>query len=152
MAPLRPTSDHDRERIKAATGRGIERAGGGTSFATQTRVEPSALSKYKAPHEDGHFMPIDVALDCDLAAGAPTILAAMASIQGYKIMPIVDAPAHLCSGLVGRIIRETGELSAVVLDAMSDGHLTPAEKQRIEKELDEAIKAMWELRAAVRGA
>lgn len=147
---IRPTSDHDRDRIKAATARAIDRAGGGTVLAAQTRVEPAALSRYKAPQEDG-FMPVDVALDADMAAGAPIVLSAMAAIEGYALTPFAASPGPLCNGIVGTLIRETGEVSAVVLDAMADGKLTPAERNAIEKELDEAMAAMWQLRAAVRG-
>lgn len=146
----RPSSDHDRARLKAATDRGIRRAGGGASLATQTRVEAAVLSKYKAEHEAGHFMPLDVALDCDLAAGAPVILSTFASLQGYAVAPLDAKAAGYSPNLVGNLIRETGEVSAVVLEAWADGKLTPRERQAIEKELDEAMAAMWLLRAALR--
>jgi len=146
----RPTSDHDRRRLKAATERSIRRAGGGTVFAALTRVEPPALSKYAAMHDD-HFMPIDVALDCDMAAGAPVILAAMAASAGYTIAPAAAAAAPLCPVMVGTLIRETGEVSAVVLEAMADGRLTPRERQAIAKEIDEAMVALWTLKNAVAG-
>lgn len=147
----RPTSDHDRQRLKAATGRSIDRAGGGTSLAGQTRVEMAALSKYRSPHEETAYIPIDVALDTDMTAGAPIILSAMASILGYSITP-VDGPTRtkVTHEMVGSLIRETGEVSAAVLDAMADGRLSPNERNAIMREIDEATVALWTLRAALR--
>lgn len=153
MNELRPTSDHDRAMLKAASDRAIRRAGGGAVFAGRTRVLAAALSRYKADHEDA-FMPIDVAVDADMAAGQPIILAAIAALEGYAITPLTApgrAAPTLSAGLVGVLIRETGEVSAAVLEALADDHLSPAERKAIEKELDEALAALWQLRAALRG-
>lgn len=147
----RPTSDHDRQRLKAATGRSVKRAGGVTSLAAQTRVNEPALSKYAAQQEAGNFMPIDVALDCDMTAGAPVILSSMASIAGYTIEPIRDAPDKLTPQMIGALIRETGDVSACLIDAMADGQLTPVERSQISKEIDEALEALWKVRASLRG-
>jgi hypothetical protein len=145
----RPTSDHDRRRLKAATERAIKRAGGGTLFAEQTRVEPAALSKYKAMQEDDTFMPIDVAVDCDMTAGAPIILSAMASTLGYAVTPCASERVKYAPELVGTLIREAGEVSAVVLEAMADGILTEGERSTIAKDIDKATMALWRLRASL---
>ncbi|MFN3549250.1 MAG: phage regulatory CII family protein [Mesorhizobium sp.] len=143
----RPTSDHDRARLKGATKRAIERAGGGTAFAAQTRVEPPVLSKYAAPHED-HFVPVDVACDADMAAGSPVILSAMAATQGFRLVPIDDVAPAFSPTMVGQLIRETGDVSAAILEAMADGRVTPAERRAIEIEIDEALVALFTLRRA----
>lgn len=144
----RPTSDHDRARLKGATKRAIERAGGGTAFAAQTRVEPPALSKYAAPHED-HFMPIDVAVDCDMASGSSVIVSAMAAQLGCRLVPFDQQSSEaFCSTMVGRLIRETGDVSAAILEAMADGRITPAERRAIETEIDEAMQSLFVLRQA----
>lgn len=149
---MRPTSDHDRERLKAATERSITRAGGPVALAALTRVEAPALSKYKAPQEAGHFMPVDVAVDSDMAGGAPVILAAMATTLGYQVTPLPQsAPAPLSTTMVGTLIRETGDVSATVLQALADGRLTPGERKTIAKEIDEALQAMWVLKQALGG-
>lgn len=145
----RPTSDHDRRRLKAATERGIKRAGGGTLFAEQTRVEPQALSKYKAVQEETAFMPIDVAVDCDMVSGSPVILGAMAATLGYSITPIHQVRVKYTPELVGTLIRETGEVSAVILEAMADGRLTETERATIAREIDEATAALWTLRGSL---
>lgn len=146
---IRPTSDHDRARLKAASGRAIERAGGGTLFSDQTRVEAPVLSKYKAIHEETAFMPIDVAVDCDMVAGAPIILSAMASTLGYSVAPMAPERVRYAPELVGSLIREAGEASAVILEAMADGKLTEAERAKIAKEIDQAAMALWKLRASL---
>lgn len=147
---IRPTSDHQREKLKSATKRSIDRAGGGSALAAQTRVEAAQLSKYQARHEETAFIPLDVALDADLAAGAPVILSAMASIQGYSIAPIEGAGGKLTHSLVGSIIRETGEVSAAALEMLATGNMSVNMRSALAKELDEALAALWQLRAAVR--
>ncbi|MCA0275847.1 MAG: hypothetical protein LCH86_07580 [Proteobacteria bacterium] len=149
---VRPTSDHDRARLKAATDRSLKRAGGGTLFSDQTRVEAPVLSKYKAVHEETAFMPIDVAVDCDMAAGAPIILSAMATTLGYSVSPMAPEAVRYAPELVGSLIRETGEASAVILEAMADGKLTESERARIAGEIDQAAMALWKLRASLLGA
>ncbi len=146
---IRPTSDHDRQRLKAATERSLKRAGGGSAVAEQTRVETAQLSKYKAQQEDLAFMPIDVAVDCDMLAGNPIILSAMAATLGYSVSPLGAAPVRYAPELVGALIREVGEASAAILDAMSDGKQTDAERTKIAKEIDEAAMALWKLRASL---
>ncbi|MEP9397948.1 phage regulatory CII family protein [Mesorhizobium sp. KR2-14] len=148
----RPTSDHDRRRLKAATERGIKRAGGGSMLAEQTRVEAAQLSKYKAVQEDAAFMPIDVAVDCDMVSGSPVILSTMASLLGYSVAPCAPERVKYAPELVGTLIRETGEVSAVILEAMADGKLTEAERAVIAKEIDDATLALWRLRASLLGA
>jgi hypothetical protein len=148
---MRPTSDHDRERLKGATDRAIKRAGGVSALAALTRVEAAALSKYKAGHEPA-FMPLDVAADADMAAGSPVILAALASIEGYAIAPLSgDTASAVTPAMVGHLIRETGDVSAGVLEAMADGRLSRNERQAIAAEIDEALAALWQLRAAMNG-
>lgn len=94
-------------------------------------------------------MPIDVAIDCDKAAGAPVILSAMAITLGYSISPIVSTSAKAEPAMVGTLIREIGEVSAVVLEAMADGRISPNERNAISKEIDEALAALWALRGGI---
>lgn len=94
-------------------------------------------------------MPIDVAVDCDMTAGAPVILSAMAVSLGYSIAPLAAADAKAEPAMVGTLIREIGEVSAVVLDALADGRITDNERNAISKEIDEAMAALWALRAGI---
>lgn len=150
MTKMRPTSDHQRERLKGATGEAIDRAGGGTFLATRTRVETGALSKYRAGHETDYFMPVDIAADTDLAAGRPIILATLASVEGYQITPLSCAPGGtLTPALVGRLIRETADVSAAILDAQADGRVSINAKHAIMREIDEALAVLWQTRAAL---
>ncbi|MEO3997205.1 phage regulatory CII family protein [Mesorhizobium sp. CAU 1732] len=146
----RPTSDHQRQKLKASTKRSVDRAGGGTVFAGHTRVEGAQLSKYAALSEINAYMPIDVAVDCDMIGGAPIILGTMATVLGYSIAPIESTPGRVTPELVGSLIRETGEVSAIVLETMAAGKLTPTARSAISKEIDEALAALWQLRAAIR--
>lgn len=140
-------------RLKGATSRSIARAGGGTALAVQTRVNAPALSKYAADHETEHFMPIDIAIDTDMAAGAPVILTAMAVSLGYTLTPAEGGKpvARISAEMVGHIVRECGEAQAAILDALADGAMTPRRRQVLAKEIDEAVASLWTARAALRG-
>lgn len=144
----RPTSDHDRAALKAAVARAVRRAGGPTALATQTRGTIATISRHAAAHDDDHYMPVDVAADADMAAGAPIILTALAAIEGYTLRR-ADAAVHFCPGMVGALIRETADVSASVLEAMADGVMTPRERSAVMVEIDEALAALFTLRNAI---
>ena len=151
--PARPTSDHDRAALKGACDRAVKRAGGVTALANLTRVKVAALSKYGNGCEPDHFMPLDVAADADMVAGAPVILSALAAIEGFAVvsLPSPVPPGGPTTGMVGNLIKESGEVSAAVLAAMADGTITPNERAAIATEIDEALTALWRIRAALNG-
>jgi hypothetical protein len=84
-----------------------------------------------------------------MTAGAPIILSAMASTLGYAVTPCAPERVKYAPELVGTLIRETGEVSAVILEAMADNILTEAERSTIADEIDKATMALWRLRASL---
>lgn len=154
MNDLRKTTGDDRLGLKAAVRRSVSLAGGGDSVEYATRVDASSLSRYGSPkpeHEKNHC-PVDVALDLDLEAGQPIITAAMASRQGFELVPIVSAGAmdvswetKLC-----RMGQTRGELYGVIGAALMDGQFDADEAQRADAKIEEEIAQLRRIQARIR--
>ncbi len=56
-----------------------------------TRVKRAAIAQYC---DDNHpwFVPVDVAIDLDMAAGKPILAAEMAALSGYALVPLPHYP------------------------------------------------------------
>jgi hypothetical protein len=145
---LRTISDKQGLTLKAATRRSVGMAGGGEAFSTVTRIKAGNLSKYGSPNEDHAetFMPIDVAVECDIEAGSPIILSAMAEMQGYKLVPVdgVELPASSPLSAVDAlaIANEAGDVVRAITQAIADGRVCGADEKEITREIDEAMRAM----------
>lgn len=149
MSALRPSTDHQRNALKKATKRALRAAGGGASFQHATRVAEAQLSRY-AGDSYPDFMPIDIALDCDLDAGSPVIAASLAVIQGYRLVrePAAGAGAATMTDLAA-VVRETADVTTALIGALEDGAVTPAEAERLNQEIEEAIAELRRLQGKV---
>ena len=156
----RPSTEMHRLALKSASAGAIRTAGGGDCFALATRIEAPRLSQCGNPQIEGTFLPIDVALDADLAAGAPIITAALAHAQGFALVPLAGAalPAIGHAGLaaealgfsgLSRLTRELGDVAPALLTALADGTLTAAEQRAALDEIDQASAALTAARAAL---
>ncbi|WP_414832166.1 hypothetical protein [Afifella sp. YEN Y35] len=146
----RPTSLADRARLKSATDRALREAGGAECVQHATRVRHPALSKYASSGDDfaDRFMPLDIALDVDRAAGRPIILATLAALQGYELRPFgesEEAPRPDWSALLAGVTRETAEASVALLEALSDGKIDTRERKHCLVEVEEASHALLRL-------
>lgn len=147
----RPTTDHDRLALKAATRQALALAGGVSRFELATRVAAPALSKYGAVQEIAAFMPLDVAADLDRDLGAPVMAEAMAALAGYRLTP-ADAVAPGAPSLadVAKIMRESCDVADALTAALADGKIGPAEARTIDREIEEAIAVLRGLQGRVR--
>lgn len=145
---MRTISDKQALTLKAATRRAIDMAGGGEAFSHATRIKAGNLSKYGSPNEDNAetFMPIDVAVECDIEAGSPTILSTMAEMLGYQLVPIAGARGdhgeqiNIVDAL--NIANEAADVVRAITDGLADGHICAADRKEITREIDEALRAM----------
>ncbi|MDR6757816.1 hypothetical protein J2Y48_003113 [Mycoplana sp. BE70] len=145
---MRTISDKQGLTLKAATRRGIDQAGGGDALQHVTRVKAGALSKYATVGEDtaDKFMPIDIAVECDLEANSPIIVSAMAAMLGYKLVPADDnaavsmAPITLRDGL--KIANEAADVVKAITEALEDENIDALEKRIITREIDQAMQAL----------
>ncbi|WP_128292033.1 phage regulatory CII family protein [Afifella aestuarii] len=146
----RLTTEAERARLKAATGRALREAGGAECVQHATRVQHPALSKYASAGDEfsGRFMPLDIALEVDRASGKPVILATLAALQGYELRPFgesEDAPRADWSALLAGVTRETAEASVALLEALADGKIDTRERKHCLIEVEEASHALLRL-------
>lgn len=156
---MRTISDKQGLTLKAATRRGIDQAGGGDAFQHVTRVKAGALSKYATAGEEtsDKFMPIDIAVECDLEANSPIIVSAMAAMLGYKLVPTdgaatanAVAPVSLIDAL--KIANEAADVVRAITEALEDGAVDGLEKRVITREIDDVMKALHCVQRRIGGA
>ena len=148
MAELRETTPQERRALSLSVKRAAKLGGGAASVQHMTRVGEADLSRYGAPDQDDRHCPIDVAVELDRMAGGPVIVAAMASMLGYRLVAEArGAGADLCLREVGRITSESAEVVSAILDAMSDGRLCEADRRRINMEIEEACRVLRTVQA-----
>ncbi len=152
---MRSISDKQGKALKAATRRALDMAGGPESFQHTTRVRQGQLSKYAAPSDEhaDSFMPLDIALEADLEAGAPIIVEQLARMQGYRLVRIEQEPdgQELSHRDLSALHIEFADVVRVAHDALEDGHTDAGERRRIGRELSELKKAIAVIEGKIGG-
>ncbi|QVQ38218.1 hypothetical protein KHQ08_09655 [Pseudochrobactrum algeriensis] len=155
MVKIRPTTEHDRQALKAAVRRLLPMAGGVSAFEKVTRVNASALSRYGAPDEAINHMPIDVAMDLMLDTRSNGIVSIMAAQLGYKLVSLGNQNFGNTLPDIGDMSRLSKSVSDVMQEyaqAIADGSITPREKQQIDIEIEEAVQMLRAFQRKVDGA
>lgn len=146
---MRTISDKQGLTLKAATRRALDQAGGGDAFQHVTRVRANALSSYASANEEkaDKFVPIDVAVECDIEANSPIIVSAMATMLGYKLVPCDAVAATEVREAVTardalRIAREAADVVRAIDDATEDDRVDARERKDINREIEDLIKVL----------
>ncbi|MBB4277048.1 hypothetical protein [Rhizobium mongolense] len=143
---MRRFSEADYLSLKRVLDVAYEMAGGNTLFQHVTRVVVSQLSKYASTDDDCQktYMPIDVAIDLDLAAKSPIVTAKMAELLGYRLEPLkqrIDAVDPLSEKDALSIMDEATALWQLVRSAYSDGRIDALEKKQLRLKLHQLLQA-----------
>jgi hypothetical protein len=120
--------DPGRAALATATKRLIGELGGLEAAASCTRVRPSVLSDYGNPHSE-RMVPVDVTLDLERIAGRPLVTAALASLQGYALLPLDARGDDDIARHLARIGASVASLFARAAEALRDGVVDDAERQ-----------------------
>ena len=155
MVKIRPTTEQDRQALKAAVRRLLPMAGGVSAFEKVTRVNASALSRYGAPDEAINHMPIDVAMDLMIDTRSNGIVSIMAAQLGYKLVSLGNQSFGNTLPDIGDMSRLSKSVSDVMQEyaqAIADGSITPREKQQIDIEIEEAVQMLRAFQRKVDGA
>ncbi|RFB95198.1 hypothetical protein B5K11_09605 [Rhizobium leguminosarum bv. trifolii] len=149
---MRASHEHQQGRLKAATRAVVTQAGTAAQLASGTRVSESQINKYVGPAYPD-FMPLDVVLDAELLAGAPIITQALASIQGYRLVPVdgaVAAPIGVKDTV--RLLEGLMHVVSAIHAAVADDTVDEGEKREIERKLSTHMMDVQDVLARVRQA
>ncbi|MGO7901597.1 phage regulatory CII family protein [Rhizobium ruizarguesonis] len=143
---MRHFSEKAYRSLKCVCSVAYDLAGGNTLFQHSTRVVVSQLSKYASLNQDDEksYMPIDVAVDLDRAAGSPVITGTMAQLLGFRLEPLSAAVAEsdkLSERDAHKLLAEAMDVSQALLAAFADGRIDALERKRLRVELREVIRA-----------
>ncbi|MGO6998995.1 phage regulatory CII family protein [Rhizobium leguminosarum] len=147
---MRTISEMETRSIKAATDAAYMLGGGVTAFPDLTRVNVSTLSKYASFNDEYResLIPCDVAIEADRRAQSPVILTAMARLLGYRLVRDDEAelrqPATLSD--VMKTYSESADVIREANKALADGEIDAADRKAVLPEIDEAIRALQQLR------
>lgn len=147
---MRASHEHQQGRLKAATRAVVTQAGTAAQLAAGTRVSESQINKYVGPAYPD-FMPLDVVLDAELLAGAPIITQALASIQGYRLVPVdgaVAAPIGVKDTV--RLLEGLMHVVSAIHAAVADDTVDEGEKREIERKLSTHMMDVQDVLARVR--
>jgi hypothetical protein len=131
----RPTTETTRNAIKTAFKRLVVLAGGVDAAATITRVGRTILSDYGVPQLPDRHVPADVLLDLEMIAGAPLVTEALASAQGFILLPVNVGEGDVAEALA-RVSQSAGKTLSDGLQALRDG-LPDAERGVLIRDLTE---------------
>jgi hypothetical protein len=143
---MRHFSEKAYRSLKCVCSVAYDLAGGNTLFQHSTRVVVSQLSKYASLNEDDEksYMPIDVAVDLDRAAGSPIITGTMAQLLGFRLEPLSAAVTEadkLSERDAHKLLAEAMDVAQALLAAFADGRIDALERKRLRVELREVIRA-----------
>ncbi|MBY5763605.1 hypothetical protein HFO06_10950 [Rhizobium leguminosarum] len=147
---MRASHEHHWTRLKAATRAAVGQAGTAEQLSQFTRVSEGQVNKYVGPNYPD-YMPIDVVLDTELAAGAPIITQALASIQGYRLVPIdgaVEAPIGVKDTV--KLLEGLMTVVSAIHAAIADETVDEGEKREIERKLNSHMMDVQDVLARVR--
>jgi hypothetical protein len=148
---MRPHSDADYRAIKTAFRQSVMLVGGLHAAASVTRVGASQLADYYHPQKLDTSPTADVVMDLAAVAQQPLVLAEMARILGYRLVPLDRQDGAQLAALIAESARESADVPAAFLDGLGDGDICRADAAEVERHALEAANSFTRV-AAVAGA
>lgn len=124
--------------LKTATQAAIRLVGGVEAAASCTRVGKTQISEYQNRNSP-HVVPTDVAVALDGYAQQPFILAAMATIEGYALLPIAFGEGCAATAMSEVAASASGTMTAAIR-ALVDGRIDRTEAADLSQRLGELIR------------
>jgi hypothetical protein len=125
------TTPEERLRIKARTEQLIKLAGGPGVFQHVAGVPTDMLSKYGSRSEP-NFINAAVIVALDKQLGAPLMVAELAAMLGYRLVPVDsggDGDEVTLSDVTG-LQRADGDVAVTLMEALEDGVIDIAERRQ----------------------
>lgn len=144
---FKPVKPRDPELPKAAIARMIDQAGGVKNACITINRSPSQTYAYadQAVSDEMTFAQV-VALTTPMATACAEYLSLRA---GGVHVPIAPSDSDDLGAHTAASIKQSGEACAEIVQAMADGIIEDHERPNAIRELDEAIRALAQLRSAI---
>lgn len=121
-----------------------------TAVGLALGVTRSRVDDYCDPNAEAGLRAADIA--ALPPAVARDVLRSIADALGLGVVELPAASRSTCALAAARLAREAGEVIADAYEASADGEITPAEGARLERQCDDAIPALLEVREHARAA
>lgn len=145
---FRPVKPRDPEQPKAAVARLYEQNGGAKHVAVKLGLGHAQVYSFTDPQDPAEISFARVA--ALTSRDAPAAAEYLATLAGGAYLPLPPADSDL-GLLTAESIAAHGDAAAELVRALKDGRVTDQERTAAVVELDEAIRALVQLRVAVAG-
>lgn len=122
--------------LKTAIHALIHAVGGLAAAASVCRVSVPVLSEYQSRNHPERMMPIDVALQLELVAGAPLVTGALARLQGFSVARPEGAAQPCVGRAIAMVSRHAGAAAAAFMEASADGAINATEASEMSRLLE----------------
>ena len=144
------TGHHQIFEIKAAFRELVKLAGGQEYVARLTGMPQSKISEAGSVNHEDRAPRVDHVAALEAETGRPLITKLLADFAGLELAPagsfkIGDPHLHLA------IIKESGDVTAAISQALADGQISPSEARSLKRQADEAIDALQSFVAQMNG-
>lgn len=124
--------------------------GGAVALGQLVNIKPAVLSNKVNPTIDTHHLMVDEAIAVQAVTHDYRILYAEAAMLGHVCIRLADyrgvSDVELLNAYA-RLHTELGETAAAISAALEDGRISRGEFNRIDAEMQEDVRAQYELRA-----
>ncbi len=148
---LRRRSAGDHNELKAAWRELVHAIGKGARVGALIGQPEGRVSEYGSPGSD-RSPAIDAVLELETEAGVPAVTAALAALQGFRLVPVDAGEDGALVPLLARVGAEVGEAFGAFALAAADGRFSARERATLAREFGDVERAVGKILAALRGA
>lgn len=134
----------------------IKRAPGGfAAVAEAMGRNAQVLRNHCDPHNPESAPSLEVFLEAISLVGAQGTVRALASLVGMTAVPVApveDFCPRTAEAAFTRVVKEMGDVQSVGGEALADGRMDLAERERTDREVSEAIAHLVAYQRFLRGA
>lgn len=130
-------------RVKAATRDLVSRCGGVARTGTLAQVSKTEVSRWQTP-SDPSIVPLSAVLVLEADCGSPLVTTVMAELNGRRLTE-GDVDGGSASRIIERhaeMIRAVAEVMITAAAAFSDGRVTPAEAELLDRAAGDLSRAL----------
>jgi hypothetical protein len=142
---IRQISGREASDLKTASQQLVEAAGGVKLAADLTQASASRMSEAISSFHDTRWLTLVQVADLEATTEQPIITRTLAAMAGFDLVPREAARSLDMHHHLARVVKETGDATSALSQALADGKLDAAEIARVQREVEEGIAALQAL-------